>query len=103
MKDLSQIKFLAVYAIQKGFSISVYDGEEWSLVDSTDAEAVVNEVHGVDQAQLKINLANSEEVKPAIAEVSFALDDAEQIMDTNIVPFWDEFDLAYDDFWEAEQ
>jgi len=118
MKDLSKIKFLAVYAIQKGFTISVFDGEEWSILRSVDAEAVVNEVQQVDQVQLKIHfpkrsieaetfskepLKLETEETSAVCIASFALEDEEQVMDSDLNPFWDYLDIAYDDFYEAEQ
>jgi hypothetical protein len=40
-------------ALQQGWTISVYDGEEWALVKSTDFEAITAEIAATDETTLR--------------------------------------------------
>ncbi|MER9205225.1 hypothetical protein [Mesorhizobium sp. M0771] len=41
-------------ALALGFTVSVYDGEEWALKRSTDFEAITAEVHATDETTLRM-------------------------------------------------
>lgn len=72
-------RHLAKYALAAGCTVSVWDGEEWSLRKSTCLNSICNEIKGVEEAQMRIwNGSNT----VAIANVSpYGLAPEETVID----------------------
>lgn len=45
---------LVKYSLKAGHSISVWDGEEWSTIKSRKFKEIVDDIKGVEEAQIKI-------------------------------------------------
>lgn len=52
LKDDIGYKGIVLNAIEKGYSISVNDGEEWSTVKSTDYKEIIKDIESVDDCDL---------------------------------------------------
>jgi hypothetical protein len=74
-------KSLIKYVLSDGYTISVWDGEEWQVKRSNSYKAIVEAVESVDEASLRIR--NTEGVLIGWALVSDAVDlaDDETIID----------------------
>lgn len=85
---------LIKYALDAGHTISVFDGEEWDLKNSTDAKEIKAAIESVDEAQMIIR--DSAGKKLGWARVSaYGLDPEETVIDNTITPFMEA--------WEAQQ
>jgi hypothetical protein len=45
---------LVKHAIKGGNTVSVFDGEEWSTVKSTKFKTIIDDINGVEEAQIRI-------------------------------------------------
>lgn len=45
---------LIKHALKLGYTVSVFDGEEWSLKRSNKFRLIINEIKGVEEAQIRI-------------------------------------------------
>ena len=67
-------RHLVRHALKQGFSISVYDGEAWSVRHSKKFKQIVDEIEGLDEATINIwndyergvRIANSSRVGTAL-------------------------------------
>jgi len=83
------------YALDFGFTISVWDGEEWQVKRSRDRAAIIEAVESVDQARLRIRDLSDEVV--GVAQVSaYGLADDETVMDHTVVDFFEAWAEAYE-------
>lgn len=88
-------KHLVSYALKRGFTISVWDGEEWQVRSSTDKAAIIEAVESVEVAQLRIK-EDGNEVGWALI-IPFGVEDDETVADMTITPAmvkWDELYFA---------
>lgn len=85
-------KHLIKYSLAKGYAITVFDGEEYSLRNSTSAKAVLDEVEGCDCPQIII-LDGSRNV----ASVAIFIDGDElyTVQDYTVCDFMNEWDDAW--------
>ena len=51
-------KHLVKEAINQGLTVSVYDGEEWSLKRSTNYKEIIYEIESVEEAQIRFRKDN---------------------------------------------
>ena len=51
----NQVQKLIAAVLEKGWTISVNDGEEWALKHSNDAKAIYNESRATDECIFRIN------------------------------------------------
>lgn len=83
------------YALDFGFTISVWDGEEYQVSRSRDRAAIIEAVESVDQARLRIRDLRDEVV--GVAQVSaYGLADDETVMDYTVVDFFEAWAEAYE-------
>ena len=93
---------LIKFALAKpGYTISIWDSEEWSLKNSTSYKACKDEVEGVDAfCTIRIHDETGEVVGNAMTTIGYGNLPNETIGDWIISPFMDEWDKQYD--WDAE-
>ena len=84
-------KDLIRYALSRGNTVSVYDGEEWAVKRSMTYKEIIGAIASVDDAQIRIRDQNSAVV--AWARVSlFGLAPDETIIDCSDNAYMKEFD-----------
>ena len=67
--------------LRDGYTISVWDGEEWQVKRSNSFRAIVAAVDSVDEAQLRIRDNNGNVIGWALVSAAVDLDDDETIID----------------------
>ena len=83
------------YALDFGFTISVWDGEEWQVKRSRDRAAIIEAVESVEEAKLRIRDLAGEVVGSALVS-AFGLADDETVMDHTVVDFFEAWVEAYE-------
>jgi hypothetical protein len=88
-------KHLIDYMLAKGFTISVFDGEEWQVKRSTDATAIDEAIRSVEEAELSIRDKDGNKI--GWAKISaFGLEPDETVMDNTMTDAMNEWDKAYE-------
>jgi hypothetical protein len=82
------------YALAKGCTVSVWDGEEWQVLRSNKLKAITDAVESVEEAALRIHGATGETLVNNITVSAFGLEDDETIIDHTVCPFMDAYDTA---------
>lgn len=83
------------YALDFGFTISVWDGEEWQVKRSRDRAAIIEAVESVEEAKLRIRDLADEVVGSALVS-AFGLADDETVIDHSVVDFLEAWAEAYE-------
>lgn len=83
------------YALDFGFTISVWDGEEWQVKRSRDRAAIIEAVESVEEAKLRIRDLAGEVVGSALVS-AFGLADDETVVDHSVVDFLEAWAEAYE-------
>ena len=76
-------RHLIKQALADGHMISVYDGMEWSLKRSTSYTAIVNEVEGTEDAQLRIRDKNGDYLGTALI-IAYGVGDDDTVADWGV-------------------
>lgn len=53
-------KHLVKHSLSKGFTVSVFDGEEWQVNRSNKYQAIIDAIESVEESQLKIRNAEGD-------------------------------------------
>ncbi len=94
-KQTVAYKHLVDHMLAKGFTISVFDGEEWQVKRSTDAKAIGEAILSVEEAELSIR--DKDNKSQGWARVSaYGLEPDETVMDNTMTDAMNEWDGAYD-------
>lgn len=88
-------KHVIKYALSKGLTVSVYDGEEWQVKRSDKFKDITDAVESVEEAALRIRDASGQIVANSVSVSAFGLEDDETVTDYTICPFMDEWEQAY--------
>ena len=83
------------YALDFGFTISVWDGEEYQVSRSRDRAAIIEAVESVEEAKLRIRDLAGEVVGSALVS-AFGLADDETVVDHSVVDFLEAWAEAYE-------
>jgi len=83
------------YALDFGFTVSVWDGEEWQVKRSRDRAAIIEAVESVEEAKLRIRDLADEIVGSALVS-AFGLADDETVVDHSVVDFLEAWAEAYE-------
>ena len=86
-------KDLVKTALHHGFVVSVFDGEEWSTKKSNQYKVIIDDIEGVEEAQIVIRDASNKELGWALIIPS--LEDDETVADFTITSFMNNWDLNY--------
>jgi hypothetical protein len=73
-------RHLAQYAIHASCTVSVWDGEEWSLKRSTSLKAICEEIEGVEEAHIRIRDAAGAVIATALVS-AYGLAHDETVID----------------------
>ena len=85
---------LVKYAVHNGYTVSVWDGEEWQVKKSSSYEEIVSAIRSVEEAVLLIR--DHKGLKVAHATVlPYGVGDDETVSDWVISPFMAEWDASY--------
>ena len=87
---------LVNYALDNGFTVSVFDGEEWSTVKSTSFNDITNDIEGVEEANIVIRDANGIKVGWALVS-AFGLEPDETVVDCTMTPFMEGWEAQYNE------
>lgn len=99
------------YALAKGATVSVWDGEEWQESRSTDAAACIAAVESVEEAEIVIwgnerqvgwEVADNERRMAWVRVSAFGLADDETVVDYTVNDFMNEWEAAYERATTAE-
>jgi hypothetical protein len=86
---------LVKYAVHNGYTVSVWDGEEWQVKRSTDAKAIDEAIRSVEEAELSIR--DTDNKNQGWARVSaYGLEPDETVMDNTMTEAMNEWDKAYE-------
>jgi hypothetical protein len=85
---------LVNYALDNGFTVSVFDGEEWSTVRSTRFNDIIKDIEGVEEAALNIRDINGHRVGWALVS-AFGLEPDETVVDYTTTPFMNAWEAHY--------
>jgi hypothetical protein len=91
---MKAFEHLIDYTLDFGFTISVWDGEEWQVKRSHDRAAIIEAVESVEEAKLRIRDLAGEIVGSALVS-AFGLEDDETMMDWSDVDFLEAWEEAY--------
>ena len=86
-------KDLVKHALFNHCVVSVFDGEEWSTIKSAQYRQIIDDIEGVEEAQLRICNAEGKEVGWALIIPS--LDDDETVADFTTTDFMQQWDAQY--------
>ena len=89
MKDY---KALVRYALVNDCTLSVWDGEEWSTKKSKDYQAIIHDIEGVEEAQIRIRNQDGDIV--AWALIIPGLDPDETIADCSVNEWMQAWEMA---------
>ena len=89
MKDY---KALVRYALANDCTLSVWDGEEWSTEKSKDYQAIIQDIEGVEEAQIRIR--NQDGYVVAWALIIPGLDPDETIADCSVNEWMQSWEMA---------
>lgn len=84
---------LIKYSLAKNLTISVWDGEEWQVKNSTSYKDIKDAIDSVEESQLRIK-ENGKEIGWALIIDQGQPD--ETVSDYTCTPFMEEWDKAYD-------
>ena len=86
---------LVRYALAQGNRISVYDGEEWPVRESTNAQEIIEHIESVEEAELIIK--DPIDRRDLWARVSaYGLADDETVIDYTVNDFMNSWEAAYE-------
>ena len=83
------------YTLAKGYTVSVFDGEEWAEKRSTNYKDIIDAVISVEEAELHIRDAdNTKRIAWALVS-AFGLEDEETVVDHTVNEFMDDWSAQY--------
>jgi len=85
---------LVRYALDNGYTVSVFDGEEWSTIKSTRFNDIISDIEGVEEAALNIRDAGGHRVGWALVS-AFGLEPDETVVDYTTTEFMNAWDAQY--------
>jgi len=90
-------KNLVKYSLAKGYTVSVFDGEEWAATQSTSYNEIIDAIESVEEAELHLHIRDAENTyRLAWALVSaFGLEDEETVVDHTVNEFMDDWSAQY--------
>lgn len=80
-------KHLVAHALQKGATVSVWDGEAWQVKRSTKRAAIIEAIESVDEATLRFRDASGAVIGEALVSCAVDLEDDETVIDYTLTPF----------------
>lgn len=92
---MKAFKHFIKYSLKAGYTVSVYDGEEWQVKRSTGYKAIVEAVESVDEAQLRVRDTEGKVIAWALVS-AFGLADDETMMDWSDNAFTESWSDSYD-------
>lgn len=86
---------LIKYALAKGCTVSVWDGEAWQVKRSTSFQEIKNASESVDESTLRIRDSKGNVVGSAFVVLDCTFEPDEYIADYTVTPFMDAWDEQY--------
>ena len=88
-------RHLVKFALNKGYDISVWDGEEWQVKRSTKFQNIIDAIESVEEAQIKIRMQDYGNLVGVANISAFGLEDDETVTDHNLSQFMQEWEESY--------
>ena len=92
-------KHLVKHSLARGFTVSVFDGEEWDVKRSSKYQEIINSIESVEEAQIRIR--DTEGVNVGWALIIPGLEDDETVADYTCTDFMDTWDTHYNSMERA--
>lgn len=86
-------RHLVKFALNKGCTISVWDGEEWQVKRSTDFHEIIDAIESVEEAELVIRNKNCDITWARVS--AYGLEDDETVVDYYVNDFTKEWEKSY--------
>jgi hypothetical protein len=86
-------KHLVKHSLTRGFTVSVFDGEEWDIKRSSKYQEIINSIESVEEAQVRIRNTEGENVGWAL--ILPDLNDDETVADYTCTDFMETWDTHY--------
>jgi hypothetical protein len=90
MMKTAYVQFVKL-ALRKGYTVSVWDGEEWQVKRSPSFNAICEAIKSVEEAQLRVRDAEGKVVAWALVS-AFGLEPDETVVDYSVNEFTKEFE-----------
>jgi hypothetical protein len=91
---------LIKYALGQGYTVSVWDGEEWQVKRSKDRDTIIDAVKSVEEAQLRIRDQDGNIVGWALVS-AYDLQPEETVMDYGVNEWMESWYKGYCETTEA--
>ncbi len=89
-------RHLVKFALNKGYDISVWDGEEWQVKRSNKFQNIIDAIESVEEAQIKIRIPEYGNLVGVANVSAFGLEDDETVTDHNLSEFMQEWEENYE-------
>jgi hypothetical protein len=90
---MKSYEHLVSYALERGITISVWDGEDWPVMKSDDRGLIIDHIESVEEAG--INLYQGDKNVGWALIIPFGLEDDETVADFTMTEFMLGWDEAY--------
>lgn len=88
-------KNLVKYTLAKGYTVSVFDGEEWAVTQSTGYNEIIEAIESVEEAELNIRDVENTKRMAWVRVSAFGLEDEETVVDHTVNEFMDAWSAQY--------
>lgn len=88
-------KNLVKYTLAKGYTVSVFDGEEWAVTQSTSYNEIIEAIESVEEAELNIRDIENRKRMAWVRVSAFGLEDEETVVDHTVDEFMDAWSAQY--------
>jgi hypothetical protein len=92
-------KHLVKHTLARGFTVSVFDGEDWDVKRSNKYQTIIDSIESVEEAQIRIRDTDGNNVGWAL--VIPGLNDDETVADYTCTDFMETWDTHYNSYEEA--
>lgn len=90
-------KNLVKYTLAKGYTVSVFDGEEWAVTKSAGYNEIIEAIESVEEAELHLHILDSANTKRTtwVRVSAYGLEDDETVVDHYVNEFMDGWSAQY--------
>lgn len=88
-------RHLVKFALNKGYDISVWDGEEWQVKRSNKFQNIIDAIESVEEAELKIRIPEYGNLVTWARVSAYGLEDDETVVDYYVDDFTKEWEESY--------
>ena len=85
------------YTLAKGYTVSVFDGEEWAVTQCTSYNEIIEAIESVEEAELHLHIRDVANTKRVtwVRVSAFGLEDEETVVDHSVNTFMEGWSEQY--------